>query len=486
MHWIISCDGVSLYQSHGSGKHYKKTTPFLNDRIMSDPMTDWWQAFSQNALRIEALFKRRDEWDLPAWMHEHLCAVHPDLMWEFGPAVRQPGHRLVITPEVRRDLRPLVRQLLALAPDLPGWEFYEYRLAEPFDVAMQTVEDRTGIDIRDVSVEARRGDFRRIDLKFISPRFDPKHAESYERSDAFQAAFIAIESLLGEETLDRWIGEVDLAAEPAAGGPDAIPLTQLHETVDGLISDIRESLPDRPWHAADLEQGWTCFELEPEEAEDYVEQSDLFVEVTVYPDMIQNALSSKPFDSIRWSRFGERFCYLKIDGLEGLAESSFEDRGDIEDAVNDLLRAEHLGCSIGGGTGRRYSYIELVLADVGCRLADVARQASGGTSPSPVVAALPRHRLRNRVARHIRRNAGAATARAGMNQRAKPSRRPDQLTAKAEPIASAAIGGRQLSDKFIHGDSFLEHLIAAGKNPCVGLSLGRGAGHADDGTVEAQ
>ncbi len=327
-------------------------------------MTDWWREFEANASRIDALFKRRDEWNLPDWMHEHLGAVHPALMWEYGPAVKQPGHRLVITPEVRKDLRLLVRQLLALAPELHGWEFYEYRLVEPFDEAMQTVEGRTGIDLRDVSVEARRGDFGCIDLRFISPRFDPEDAESHERSDALQAVFIAAESLLGEETLDRWIGTVDLAAEPASRGPDLVPLRQLRETVDALITDIQDSLPHRPWHEADLGQGWTCLQLEPEEADEYAGQADLFVGVTVYPNMIRNVLSSTPFDSVRWSRFGERFCYLKIDGLEGLAGSSFEDRGGIEDAVNDLLRTEKLGSAIGGGTGRRYSYIELAVMDV--------------------------------------------------------------------------------------------------------------------------
>lgn len=326
-------------------------------------MTEWWRAFEANTTRIDALFKGREEWDLAEWMHEHLGAVHPDLMWEYGPAVKQPGHRLVITPESRKDLRPLVRQLLALAPDLPGWEFYEYRLAESYEDAISTVKGHTGIDLGDVTVQARQGDFGRIDLQFVSPRFDPKHKQAIDRDEAFQAVFVAIESLLGEEVLDRWLGIVDLAAEPEEQAATPIELEELQETVETLVREVKASLPDRPWHERDLEQGWTAFELQPTEAGDYSGQLDLFVGVTAYPDMIRNVLAGALFDSARWSRFGERFCYLKIDGIEGLDNSAFEDRGEVEDALNESLRRDGLGCVIGGGTGRRYSYIELALND---------------------------------------------------------------------------------------------------------------------------
>jgi Ca2+:H+ antiporter len=43
-------------------------------------------------------------------------------MWEFGRAIATDGHRLVITPETVKELRPLVDELLARAPAIPGWE----------------------------------------------------------------------------------------------------------------------------------------------------------------------------------------------------------------------------------------------------------------------------------------------------------------------------------------------------------------------------
>jgi hypothetical protein len=77
-------------------------------------------------------------------MVDTLQAIHPSLMWEYGSAMRQPGHRLVITPESRRFLRPMVRTILERAPKIAGWEFYPYRLAETAELTPElTPEDKS-------------------------------------------------------------------------------------------------------------------------------------------------------------------------------------------------------------------------------------------------------------------------------------------------------------------------------------------------------
>ena len=73
----------------------------------------WWRTFQERTADLSALFSRKVEWDLAEWMWQHLQDIDPKLMWEFGPAVGKKGHRLVITPEDRHDLRPLVREILA-------------------------------------------------------------------------------------------------------------------------------------------------------------------------------------------------------------------------------------------------------------------------------------------------------------------------------------------------------------------------------------
>jgi hypothetical protein len=327
---------------------------------LDDLIANWWIQFQAQAPHIDRLFKRKEEWDLPEWMAQNLQVIHPELMWEFGPARRGFGHRLVITPESRRELRPLVREILRRAPQIEGWEFYDYRLAEEFDAAAATVQGRVGGDIGDLEVQVQPGAFNRVDLLYLG--FPAKIDEGQARA----MAFVASESLLGEEVLDRWIGGIDVATEPATEADRPIAIADLPARVTQLIAAIRESLPERPWFDVDFENDttWSSLTAERDEADDYPELDDLLVAITPLPGMIENALSANPFDSIRYSRCGERFCYLKIDGLEGLEGSSFADRAEIEDAINAVLRPAKVGAAIGGGTGRRYSYVELALTDL--------------------------------------------------------------------------------------------------------------------------
>jgi hypothetical protein len=105
----------------------------------------WWRIFVEKTGDLHALFKRQQEWDLPEWMEQNLGAISSNIMWEFGQGLLG-GHRLVITPESRRHLRPLVAQILHCAPKIDGWEFYPYRLPENEKMAALTVDARQGAD----------------------------------------------------------------------------------------------------------------------------------------------------------------------------------------------------------------------------------------------------------------------------------------------------------------------------------------------------
>jgi hypothetical protein len=332
----------------------------------------WWEAFSAQEQRISALFSRADEWDLPSWMHEHLGGIDPRLMWEFGPAVRQKGHRLVITPEAIHSLRPLVRTILDRAPARPGWEFYAFRLAENFETALRTISGRTGEDIAGTLFRAKRGRGRRIDISFCIP-----FCRDEEDRTALHAAYVACESLLGEQLLDERVGTISVLPprerwlarmiEKLAAEEDEpwLPLAELSETVDELVDGLIDELPLQPCADWISTTRWATIELEPLPRSERRPRSDLYVAVTGALDTWQAAHSSGGFYSACHSRCGETFCYVKLDGREGLSSTSlFGDRGEIEDALNQALDEERLGCVTGGGTGQRYSYIDLALTDL--------------------------------------------------------------------------------------------------------------------------
>ncbi len=348
-------------------------------QAMLETIDAWWAAFQEKAGDLDALFSRRADWDLPEWMAETLQAIDPHLFWEFGPAAGGSGHRLVITPETRRHLRPLVATILQRAPKTDGWEFYGYRLAEDVEAAERMVGARTGGTLAGVLAEARVGEDHLVDLVFRAPR-----TAGEEDEQALNNAFVAAESLLGEERLDKWIGPIEvgpLDVAASGGASRLVPLENLGERVEALIGSIRDQLPPQPCGDWLQEEQWSCIELKPTEAEDYAEQTDLFVAVTARQDLWTAAHSGSLFASERFSRFGETFAYVKIDGSEGLEESSFEGRDEIEEAINAALTPEGLGVSIGGGTGLRYSYIDLALADLHRSVQTVRSRLQQGRLP---------------------------------------------------------------------------------------------------------
>tara|TARA_R110002072_G_scaffold99678_1_gene219235 strand:- start:1026 stop:2144 length:1119 start_codon:yes stop_codon:yes gene_type:complete len=332
----------------------------------------WWSAFESHCETIDQYFTRGVAFDVSAFMDDHLKAISPELMWEFGRAKEKEGHRLVITPETERELRPLVRTLLQRAPALSRWEFYGHRLPEP-DMVEVMIEARVRRKVEEVKGRALRGENHRIDVEFYLPSLSDVDERSH-------AAFVAAETLFGEELLDEWIGVVE--STEALGSAEWLGVEDLAREARAILQTIRESLPDRPCHEVSEEADWSMIELRPSEADDYPDQADLFIAKTMVMEMWRTAHDGSPFSSSRFSRLGETFCYLKLDGKEGIEEEGFEDKSQIEDALDRSLAAEGLGCCIGGGTGWRYSYIDLALTDLPSAIQVIKRVLRAGRVPS--------------------------------------------------------------------------------------------------------
>lgn len=330
----------------------------------------WWAAFQEQRHEIAAIFERKSQWYLPAWMAAHLQAIHPALMWEYGPALKGRGHRLVITPESSRQLRPLVGEILRRSPTIEGWEFYDYRVPGDVAQAAHLVQARTGMGIDGVQFSIAVGEHHQIDLRF---RWPPV---SGSKDELQVAAFVLSECLLGEQTLDKWIGEIKVEAATVRPGWRSLlglgaarhmdgfrSLEELPGAVDSAIAEIRNRLPEKPLCLESEQATWTLWKLEPRPDTEFG-QLDLFVARSMTPPMWTAAHCGAPFYSERFSRCGETFCYVKLDGADDLEQCAFADKAEIEDALDGVLKATGLGCQIGGGTGLRYSYVDLALVDV--------------------------------------------------------------------------------------------------------------------------
>ena len=347
---------------------YKQRTLAAIDR--------WWQAFQAKSSDLSKLFNRQTEWDIVSWMNDYLGAVNHRLCWEYGPAVRQEGHRLVITPESKRWLRPMLSTLLQRAPKIPGWEFYPYRLPEGVPQTIASVKGRTGVNITGALVQAQVEAGRKIELLWGFPSL-----RGADRDTLMQAAFVATEVLMGEQVLDTWIGGIDLLDSANVGQTRPLPLDRAQTTVSALIRSIHEQLPNHRAVDISQEEGWSNFQREPEQADDYPRRRDLVVGSTHSVEVFEAAHYGQPFTSACHSRFGEWFCYLKLDASDVPTEHVVEFRSNFEDALNPLLLQAGVGGCIGGGSGLRYSYIDLALTDINRAIPIICQVLTQGRAP---------------------------------------------------------------------------------------------------------
>lgn len=318
----------------------------------------WWQAFQSKAGDIVKLL--RNSAALADFMEETLQAIHPSLMWEFGPAVRTKGHRLVITPETQRWLRPLVRTILHRAPKIDGWEFYPYRLPEDVEQTALAVKGRVGLNIEGATLDASVAPGRKIDLFYSFPKLARKSED-----EQMQAAFVTTEVLLGEQVLDTWIGVIGLKDGEAGSGSKPLPLVQSQTAVSTLIQGIYDQLPTTRSQHVGGGENWSSIKLDPPEpADDYPGRSDLFVASTHDVELFQGIHGGYPFSSACHSKVNEIFCYLKLDAHNVPKSDLIAFRSRFENALNQTLQQAHFGGCIGGGTGLRYSYIDLALTDL--------------------------------------------------------------------------------------------------------------------------
>lgn len=324
----------------------------------------WWRAFQANAASISTSFSRSGSFDVVRFMDDNLQAIDPHLCWEFGPARRTAnaqagGHRLVITPESEHWLRPMLGYVLSRTPQIPGWEFYAHRLPEDVEMARATVQGRCGVQLNQAGIEARIGRHRKIDVLYTFPQ------ERWSEEQARNVAFVLTETLLGEETLDGWIGAID-AVDPKEPGHRWLPLERAGATVTAVATSMMEQLPGEPAFLVDKESAkWSNYEMKREgDAEDYPERCDIIVGSTCRMELIEAVMSGRLFDSRCHSRHKEIFCYLKIDAGEVDGSERLDHRASLEDPLDAALQQAALGGTIGGASGIRYSYVDLALMNV--------------------------------------------------------------------------------------------------------------------------
>lgn len=187
----------------------------------------WWVA--EGRAQAAATFDHEDGESvrrLGAVLAERIHAVDPELSFETGSG-RTARHVLVVTAAGNPGLRDVARRWLDAAPAADdAFEYAGFRraVADPSGVAIGLDEHRT-VDLASATVVTVVDDGK-VHVQVSHPEFAslPDDAQA-------QITFLLLDALLGEEDVERWVGEV---AWTSGHGVPPAPLLDLPEVVAGL------------------------------------------------------------------------------------------------------------------------------------------------------------------------------------------------------------------------------------------------------------
>lgn len=179
----------------------------------SEPaISDFWSWWPSNRDRIAAAIAGRGFDDrLVRDISRAVSTIHPAMAWELSPG-RTAKHAFCISPEGNAALRPAALTWLAAAPPVDAtWEFYASKQAAPSlsglkigDVTFDLVEMR--------SIASWDSVRQREDVRLWHPGFS-----GVPDNVRIQVGFVFLDSLLGEDAVERWIGHIDILADPTGG-----------------------------------------------------------------------------------------------------------------------------------------------------------------------------------------------------------------------------------------------------------------------------
>lgn len=345
--------------------HFPLKTPKIQAAIQS-----WWAAFARAEHALNEMFMTGEGGPtdiLMNLMNEHFHAVHPEMMWEFGKGT-QKNHVLRIAPERNYELEPLARWMKDLAPELEFFDIQIDRPATPWNEIIEHTDSRfSWPSPAEIYFTLETGKFNRIDIVF--------HAKTKDVGPKFETdCFLLTEQLLGEKVVTDWVGYIDAELHTPKGlikktyssfPARAINASGLAGAVRAKMANIKNDLPPVISDQDIDNQNWSIVKIERQEDDPHHYMNDMYLAVTSDADLFRSLYSAKSrFHGGRHSTAEDCFVLIKIDGADSARDLGQADsRHDIQNAVDDALRAQGLGGVVMGGMGQIYMFIIVALSN---------------------------------------------------------------------------------------------------------------------------
>lgn len=182
-----------------------------------------------------------------------------------------------------------------------------------------------------------------VDIKIYNENLAALLAQ--DEGKAYNLSFILLNNMIGETAIINTLGELEVLDKPQENG---VPLSEFADLIDEKFGEkaAREPL-----------KNFFSYKMEPRGSE---VREDVIVGTTCLRNLIGEYLGGKRDIYNEAFELGIKFCFLSIDN-GGDMQAGFDLRNKIED--EELESCGSFLEIIGGATGQRHAYIDLICYD---------------------------------------------------------------------------------------------------------------------------
>jgi hypothetical protein len=205
--------------------------PRTGEPFLEQCAREFWHWWEQNAASFANDIERGNASDWSGVLSARIASVHPELGWETGPG-RKSAHHLALTAEGNPELRIVAERVLSRSPQPDAhWEYYAARQRASGD-PIRRVEFDDGLEV-DYGLIAATASHDELWEELNITLFHPVFAE-LDEARAGNIAFLFLDTLVGEDDVERWIGDV----KTVRARPDnALTAVELRVRVDELAAE---------------------------------------------------------------------------------------------------------------------------------------------------------------------------------------------------------------------------------------------------------
>jgi hypothetical protein len=206
------------------------------DEEAGDGIAEFWAWWQESRPGLDSLVANGDVEGLEERLAPAVAAIHPGLVWEVAPG-KEAAHALVVTAAGDPELRSLAHRWAKAAPSSDMlWEYHPSRQTNPqaMDLTLDVGGFEFALDKLMLGLRVPR-DQPRVDVSAYHPIFG-----ELDEDTRMEATLLALDWLLGEDDVARWVGEIT----PATFQPiDSVAAVHL----PAVVADVASGYTEEEW-----------------------------------------------------------------------------------------------------------------------------------------------------------------------------------------------------------------------------------------------